>query len=94
MIIHNVAQGTQKWLDLRKGIPTCSRFDEIVTPAGELSKSAPKYMQHLLAERIEKRSTEKESRARKYLHHQPIKREPASCCGGVGCNVCEPQGRG
>jgi hypothetical protein len=52
MIIHSVAQGTQKWLDLRKGIPTCSRFDEIVTPAGELSKSAPKYMQHLLAERI------------------------------------------
>ena len=46
------------------------------------------------AERIEKRSTEKESRARKYLHHQPIKREPASCCGGVGCDVCEPQGRG
>ena len=32
MIIHNVAQGTQKWLDLRKGIPTCSRFDEIVAP--------------------------------------------------------------
>lgn len=53
MIIHeNIAQGTQKWLDLRAGKPTASRFDEIVTPAGELSKSAPKYMQHLLAERI------------------------------------------
>ena len=46
------------------------------------------------AERIEKHATEKGPRAAKYLHHQPIKREPASCCGGVGCNVCEPQGRG
>ena len=46
------------------------------------------------AERIEKHATEKGPRAAKYLHHQPIKREPASCCGGVGCNSCEPQGRG
>ena len=33
-------------------------------------------------------------RAQKYLHHQPVKHETASCCGGVGCNSCEPQGRG
>ena len=46
------------------------------------------------AERIEKRAQEKGPRAAKYLHHQPIKHTPVSCCGGVGCNSCEPQGRG
>ena len=45
-------------------------------------------------EYIEKASIEKGPRAAKYLHHQPVKHEPASCCGGVGCNSCESQGRG
>lgn len=53
MIIHDgIAQGTSAWLDLRKGIPTCSRFSDIVTPGGAASKSATGYMHHLLAERI------------------------------------------
>lgn len=52
MIIHDVPQGTTRWLEIRKGIPTTSRFDQIVTPSGALSKSADKYMHHLLAERI------------------------------------------
>jgi len=26
------------------------------------------------------------------LHN--TERRPASCCGGTGCNSCEPQGRG
>ena len=47
------------------------------------------------SDRIEKHATEKGPKAEKYLHHQPAKRAPAaSCCGGVGCNSCEPQGRG
>jgi hypothetical protein len=52
MTVHSVAQGTQSWLDLRKGIPTASRFDGIMTPGRKKSESAEKYMQHLLAERI------------------------------------------
>jgi YqaJ-like viral recombinase domain len=52
VIIHNVVQGTQAWSKIRAGIPTASRFSEIVTPSGELSKSAPRYMQELLYERI------------------------------------------
>jgi len=50
--IHNVQQGTSAWLELRKGIPTASMFDQIVTPEGKPSKSAEKYMHHLLAERV------------------------------------------
>lgn len=45
-------------------------------------------------ERIEKASIEKGPRAAKYLHHQPVQSDPASCCGGIGCNSYEPQGRG
>ena len=53
MIIHeDILQGSQEWLAIRAGKPTCSRFDEIVTPGGELSKTSEGYMHHLLAERI------------------------------------------
>lgn len=52
MIIHTVAQGTSAWLELRKGIPTTSCFDKIMTPGEKPSTSADGYMNHLLAERI------------------------------------------
>lgn len=52
MKIHSCLQGTQAWLELRKGIPTASMFDSIVTPGGKKSESSQKYMEHLLAERI------------------------------------------
>ena len=45
-------------------------------------------------DRIEKNASEKGARAQKYLHHQPVKHESASCCCGVGCNSCDPKGRG
>ena len=51
MIIHDVEQGSREWLALRAGIPTASKFDEILTPRGEPSKSARRYMLNLLAER-------------------------------------------
>lgn len=50
MKVHNVEQGTDAWLALRAGIPTASRFDEILTPTGAPSKQADKYMMELLAE--------------------------------------------
>jgi len=52
VIIHDVAQGTAKWLALRAGIPTASCFDKIITPGGKASTSAKNYMNLLLAERI------------------------------------------
>lgn len=53
MILHQVEHGSYEWLKLRAGVPTSSRFDEIVTPAKlQLSKSADGYMSWLLAEWI------------------------------------------
>lgn len=52
MIIHNVAQGTTAWNQLRAGIPTASMFDSIITPGGKKSDGQDRYMQHLIAERI------------------------------------------
>lgn len=49
--IHNCLQGSEEWLNIRRGLPTASKFREIITSArGDLSKSAPGYMAELLAE--------------------------------------------
>jgi putative phage-type endonuclease len=32
MIYHDVPQGADDWFDLRRGVPTASRFDRILTP--------------------------------------------------------------
>jgi len=50
MIILDVKQGTPEWFSARLYKPTSSRFSDIVTSKGEPSKSAPKYMDELLAE--------------------------------------------
>lgn len=53
MRIVNIEQGSQEWLDTRKGLVTGSRFKDVVTPAkGELSKSSKSYMYELVAERM------------------------------------------
>lgn len=53
MQIINIEQGTQEWIDTRKGVITGSRFKDIVTPAkAELSKSSKMYMYELVAERM------------------------------------------
>lgn len=52
MILHSVTQGTPEWHTLRAGIPTASCFDQILTPGGEASKSAERYMFKLIAERL------------------------------------------
>jgi hypothetical protein len=45
-------QGSDIWKQTRAGIPSASRFSEIVTVKGEPSKSAEKYMEELIAERL------------------------------------------
>ena len=52
MIVHDVIQGSSEWLRLRAGVPTASRFDDILTPGGAPSKSAQGYLYELLAERM------------------------------------------
>lgn len=53
MIIHDMAQGSQAWLNARLGIPTSSEFHKIITAAkGELSKQARKYAHQLVAETL------------------------------------------
>jgi hypothetical protein len=55
MIVRDLEQGSQAWLAIRLGIPTASRFKDIVTPAkADKSKSATAYMYELLAERLTK----------------------------------------
>lgn len=51
MKIHKeIEQGTEEWLALRKGRPTASRFDDIITASGAASKSAGPYILELIAE--------------------------------------------
>ena len=52
MIRHNCQQGSDVWLELRRGKPTASVLDQIITLGGKLSKSADKLMYKLAAERI------------------------------------------
>jgi hypothetical protein len=43
MIIHDLEQGSEEWLQKRAGIPTASNFSNLVTSTGSLSKSIDKY---------------------------------------------------
>lgn len=43
-------QGTREWRDARLGLPTASCFDKILTPTGQPSKSAGRYLARLAAE--------------------------------------------
>ena len=53
MIRYDFLQGSQEWINVRLGIPTASRFSDILTPAKwELSKSAIGYRHELCAEWI------------------------------------------
>lgn len=52
IIINNIEQNTQEWLMLRCGIPTCSKFHEIITSKGKRSATYEKYVREKAAERI------------------------------------------
>lgn len=55
MIILDIEQGTDEWFNARLGIPTASRFKDIITPAkGDKSKSYKNYMYELIAEKLTK----------------------------------------
>lgn len=51
MKILNVEQGSEAWVAARVGLPTCSQFHRILTPAKlQYAAAAPKYRAELLAE--------------------------------------------
>ena len=52
IIIRDIEQGTPEWDQLRLGIPTSSRLDEIITANGQWSKTRDSYLDILAGERI------------------------------------------
>ena len=59
MIIHDCVQGTAEWFKLRRGIPTASEFDRIITPAkGQLSKQWKGYAARLIWEKVMNTTTQ------------------------------------
>jgi hypothetical protein len=52
MKIHNVEQGSEAWFALRLGVPSASRFKDLLTSTGKPSASSEKYMHELLAEKM------------------------------------------
>ena len=51
MKVHDVAQGSKEWFDVRLGIPTASQFDRILTPSKlKYASGASTYLNELLAE--------------------------------------------
>jgi putative phage-type endonuclease len=50
-VFADLVQGTDEWLQIRKGHPTASRFSDIITAAkGDLSKSSAGYIRELIGE--------------------------------------------
>jgi len=55
MKILNLEQGSDAWFSARLGVPTASRFKDIITPLkGDKSTSYKAYMYELIAERLTK----------------------------------------
>ena len=52
MIRHDAAQGTDEWFAARRGIPSASMADKILSPTGIPSKQADAYANQLIAERL------------------------------------------
>lgn len=54
MIICDVEQGSSEWFTARLGIPTASRFKDVVTSKLKRASGAKAYMHDLIAERVER----------------------------------------
>jgi hypothetical protein len=69
MIFHKLEQGSTAWYDARLGIPTASNFHKIITPKGEPSKQAIKYMYRLIAERLLRESQDDQLDFVRWVEH-------------------------
>ena len=63
IIVDDVEQGTDAWLQLKAGRPGASSFDKIITMKGEPSKTRTDYIYELAAERIVGRQVDNYSNA-------------------------------
>jgi hypothetical protein len=52
MIPFHMPQYSPEWWAIRRGVPTASAFDQILTSAGKLSRSAIHYAESLVADRL------------------------------------------
>lgn len=53
MIVHDCEQLSEAWFALRRGVPTASSFDRIITPkTGKLAAAAETYIHELIGERL------------------------------------------
>ena len=52
MIILDVEQGTEEWLQARLGVPTASNYSKIITSTGKPSAQADKYINDLVAQKL------------------------------------------
>ena len=105
MIILECEQRTEEWYAARKGIPTASDFDKIITSTGKQSTQRKKYMLQLAGERLGGivdesyqsfamlQGVEKEADARSLyeLAHEPVK-EVGFCLSDCKKFGCSPDG--
>jgi hypothetical protein len=52
IILNDIIQGSPEWKKEKLGKPSASRFSDIITTAGQVSKSREGYMHELAAERV------------------------------------------
>lgn len=105
MKILEFEQRSPEWYAARKGIPTASEFDKIVTIEGKPSKQRTKYLYQLAGERLGGivdesyqsfamvQGVEKEASARALyeLLHEPVQ-EVGFCLSDCGKYGCSPDG--
>jgi len=77
--IHLMPQYSPEWWTARRGFPSASAFDRILTPTGKLSASASGYIQELIADRC--------SLSPNFFTERPMSRDMAN-----GLNM-EPEAR-
>lgn len=51
-IYTDIVQGSSEWHEIRRGVPTASEFDKIITTKGEPSKQREKYLFKLAGEAV------------------------------------------
>lgn len=79
MKIIECQQYSPEWWEARRGIPTASAFDRIITPGGKLSAQADDYIAELIGDRV--------CLTPNFLTERPVSRAMAN---GTDC---EPQAR-